>query len=116
MFIIIFFGAVWYVSLFAQTFFHHRYASHGAFEMSQFWERFFFVFTYLAQGSHYMSPRAYAIMHRLHHAHTDTEHDPHSPNFSSNIFSMMLRTRKIYTNIFKERIPVEEKFTRNLPE
>src|ERR1700755_3430675 len=103
MFIIIFFGAVWYVSLFAQTFFHHRYASHGAFEMSQFWERFFFVFTYLAQGSHYMSPRAYAIMHRLHHAHTDTEHDPHSPNFSHNMFAMMWRTSKRYSSILHDR-------------
>jgi len=114
--VIIFFIAIWYLSLFAQTFFHHRYASHGAFRMSRRWEKVFFVFSYITQGSHYMSPRAYAIMHRLHHAYTDTEQDPHSPNFSSNIFSMMLRTRRIYTEIFKERIPVEEKFTKNLPE
>lgn len=114
--ILIFFAAVWYLSLFSQTFFHHRYASHGAFKMSKGWEKFFFIFSYVTQGSHYMSPRAYAIMHRLHHAHTDTEKDPHSPNFSSNIFSMMLRTRKIYTGIFKNRISVEEKYTKNLPE
>lgn len=114
--VVIFFIAVWYLSLFAQTFFHHRYASHGAFKMSKGWEKFFFVFTYIMQGSHYMSPRAYAIMHRLHHAHTDTELDPHSPNFSSNIFSMMWRTRNIYRDIFHERIPVDEKYTKNLPE
>ena len=116
MFIIIFFVAVWYVSLFTQTFFHHRYASHGAFQMSKFWERFFFLFTYVAQGSHYMSPRAYAIMHRLHHAHTDTERDPHSPNFSSNMMSMMWRTSMRYRAIFKGHETVDEKFTRNLPE
>lgn len=114
--VIIFFIAVWYLSLFSQTFFHHRYASHGAFKMSRFWERFFFIFTYITQGSHYMSPRAYAIMHRLHHAHTDTELDPHSPNFSSNIFSMMWRTRKIYSGIFKGTIKVDEKYLKNLPE
>ncbi|WP_276134786.1 acyl-CoA desaturase [Polluticoccus soli] len=114
--IIIFFIAIWYLSLFSQTFFHHRYASHGAFKMSKFWERFFFVFTYITQGSHYMSPRAYAIMHRLHHAHTDTELDPHSPNFSSNIFSMMWRTSRIYRDIFHGRIQVDEKYTKNLPE
>lgn len=114
--ILIFFGAIWYLSLFSQTFFHHRYASHGAFRMNKGWERFFFIFTYITQGSHYMSPRAYAIMHRLHHAHTDTERDPHSPNFSSNIFSMMWRTKKIYTDIYKGKIEVEEKFTKNLPE
>lgn len=114
--VIIFFIAIWYFSLFSQTFFHHRYASHGAFKMSRFWEKFFFIFTYVTQGSHYMSPRAYAIMHRLHHAYTDTEQDPHSPNFSSNIISMMLRTRNIYTGIFKGTIKVEEKFLKNLPE
>ena len=114
--VIIFFIVIWYLSLFSQTFFHHRYASHGAFKMSKGWEKFFFILTYITQGSHYMSPRAYAIMHRLHHAYTDTPDDPHSPNFSSNIFSMMLRTRKIYTDIFKRRIPIERKFTRNLPE
>ena len=116
MFIIIFFVAVWYVSLFVQTFFHHRYASHGAFEMSKFWERFFFLFTYVAQGSHYMSPRAYAIMHRLHHAYTDTEKDPHSPNFSSNMMAMMWRTSMRYRAIFKGHEAVDDKFTKNLPE
>lgn len=116
MVIIILFIAMWYLSLFAQTFFHHRYASHGAFEMSRFWERFFFVFSYIMQGSHYMSPRAYAIMHRLHHSYTDTEKDPHSPNFSSNIFSMMWRTSMRYRDIFSEKEVVEERFRKNLPQ
>jgi len=73
------FIALWYSSLFFQTFFQHRYAAHRAFEMSKFWEKVFFIFTYIAQGTSYMSPRAYAIMHRMHHAYTDTEMDPHSP-------------------------------------
>ena len=116
MFILLFFIAVWYLSLFSQTFFHHRYASHGAFKMIRFWERFFFIFTYVTQGAHYMSPRPYAIMHRLHHAHTDTELDPHSPKFSSNIFSMMLRTRKFYVDIYRGNMKVDVNFTKNLPE
>ncbi|MES2703656.1 MAG: acyl-CoA desaturase [Bacteroidota bacterium] len=116
MIILIFFIAVWYLSLFGQTFFHHRYASHSAFTMSKGWERFFFVFTYITQGPHYMSPRAYAIMHRLHHAHTDTELDPHSPAFSSNLISMMLRTRRYYNDIIFNRMPVDPRFTKNLPE
>ncbi len=115
MFIIILFIAIWYLSLFSQTFFHHRYASHGAFTMNKFWERFFFVFTYITQGTHYMSPRAYAIMHRMHHAYTDTENDPHSPAFSSNLISMMLRTRRFYNDIVKGHMIVEERFTKNLP-
>lgn len=114
--VFVFFIIVWYSSLFFQTFFQHRYAAHGAFKMSPFWEKVFFLFTYIAQGSSYMSPRAYAIMHRMHHAYTDTEQDPHSPAFSSNIFSMMMRTRNIYSGIYAGTIPVEERFTKNLPE
>lgn len=116
MIIFIFFITVWYASLFSQTFFQHRYAAHGAFTMSKGWERFFFIFAYITQGSSYMSPRAYAIMHRLHHAYTDTEKDPHSPAFSSNIFSMMWRTRRFYQDIFHERMEIENKYTKNVPE
>lgn len=116
MVIFIFFAAIWYLSLFSQTFFQHRYAAHGAFIMSKGWERFFFIFTYFTQGSSYMSPRAYAVMHRLHHAHTDTELDPHSPSNSSNIFSMMWGTRTAYQQILHNRIEVEAKYTKNLPE
>jgi stearoyl-CoA desaturase (delta-9 desaturase) len=115
MIIVIFFITLWYVSLFSQTFFQHRYAAHGAFKMSKGWERFFFIVTYITQGSSYMSPRAYAIMHRLHHAYTDTEKDPHSPSFSKNIFTMMWRTRGFYQDIVHNRMPVEARFTKNLP-
>jgi len=116
MVILLFFIGVWYLSLFSQTFFQHRYAAHGSFKMNKFWERFFFLFTYITQGSSYLSPKAYAIMHRMHHAYTDTEKDPHSPSFSSNIFSMMWRTKKIYTEIVKEKVAIESRFQKNLPE
>jgi stearoyl-CoA desaturase (delta-9 desaturase) len=116
MWLLITFIALWYSSLFCQTFFQHRYAAHCAFKMNKAWERLFYIFTWLTQGSSYMSPRAYAIMHRMHHAYTDTEKDPHSPEFARNVFHMMLRTRKIYSNIYKGKFEVEERFTRNLPD
>lgn len=116
MIILIFFITIWYLSLFSQTFFQHRYAAHGAFKMSKGWERFFFIVAYITQGSSYMSPRAYAIMHRYHHAYTDTEKDPHSPSFSSNVFSMMWRTRTFYQDIISGKMDVETRFEKNLPE
>ena len=116
MVLVLFLIGLWYSSLFFQTFFQHRYAAHGAFKMSKAWERVFFVFTYIAQGSSYMSPRAYAIMHRMHHAYTDTELDPHSPSYSKNVFHMMWRTRNIYSGIFKGTIKVEDRFLKNLPD
>ena len=63
-----------------------------------------------------MSPRAYGIMHRLHHAYADTESDPHSPEHSANIFAMFWRSRTVYRAIINGTIQVEERFTRNLPE
>ncbi|RFM29562.1 acyl-CoA desaturase [Deminuibacter soli] len=116
MVILIFFIVLWYLSLFSQTFFQHRYAAHGAFAMRKGWERFFFVLAYVTQGSSYMSPAAYAVMHRWHHAYTDTEKDPHSPAFSNNVFAMMWRTRRIYRDIVHQRVVVEERFKKNLPD
>ena len=68
------------------------------------------------QGSSYMSPRAYAIMHRMHHAFTDTEKDPHSPGYSSNVFKMMSRTNKFYMGIYKGTLQVDDKFMKNIPD
>jgi stearoyl-CoA desaturase (delta-9 desaturase) len=116
MIIIVVFIAQWYLSLFCQTFFQHRYAAHGAFTMSKGWERFFFILTFLFQGSSYLSTRAYAIMHRMHHAFADTEHDPHSPSYSKNIFDMMWQTYKVYAGIYSEETKVDAKFTKNVPD
>jgi stearoyl-CoA desaturase (delta-9 desaturase) len=74
--------------------------------MQKGWERFFFFFSWLTQGSSYLSPTAYGIMHRMHHAYTDTELDPHSPAYDKNLFAMMWRTKKIYSDILYEKIPV----------
>lgn len=113
--ILIFFVLHWYLSLFAQTFFHHRYAAHRAFTMSKGWEKFFFVYSYITQGSSYMSPRVYAILHRIHHAYTDTDQDPHSPQYDKSVISMMWRTSVTYVEIMKGKLQVEERFLKNIP-
>jgi stearoyl-CoA desaturase (delta-9 desaturase) len=114
--ILIFFTAHWYLSLFSQSFFDHRYAAHGAFKMNRFWEKFFYVFAYITQGASYMSPRAYAIMHRMHHAYTDTAKDPHSPQYAKGVISMMKRTNSFYIGIYKKTFPVEQRFLKNVPD
>jgi stearoyl-CoA desaturase (Delta-9 desaturase) len=110
------FVAQWYLSLFSQTFFLHRYSAHAMFTMSKFWERFFFVFTFITQGSNYLSAYGYGVMHRMHHAFADTEHDPHSPKFSRNIFTMMWDTYKKYNAITYKTVEIDARFTRNVPE
>ena len=84
--------------------------------MSKFNEKICFILTWFFQGSNYLSAYGYGIMHRMHHAHADTENDPHSPKFDKNIFAMMWRTKNTYQDINKKRIEVDAKFTKNVPQ
>lgn len=114
--ILIFFVAHWYLSLFFQTFFLHRYAAHKSFTMSKSWEKVFFVLTWIFQGSNYLSAYGYGIMHRMHHAFADTPNDPHSPKYDESLFKMMWKTKTIYSGITSKTIKVDERFTRDVPE
>ncbi|WP_142602858.1 acyl-CoA desaturase [Solitalea koreensis] len=116
MVILIFFFAHWFLSLFFQTFFLHRYASHKMFTTNKFWEKTFYFMTFFFQGSSFLNPRAYAIMHRMHHAYSDTEKDPHSPHFFKDVFSMMNKTREIYNDYVKRLQEPEAQFKGNYPE
>lgn len=116
LFILIMVLCHWYFSLFTLSFLQHRYASHAVFSMSKPWERFFYMFAYIAQGSAYVSPRNFAILHRMHHAYTDTPKDPHSPLYDRNLFTLMWNTRAISTSLFKGKIKPEARFLKNLPD
>mgnify|MGYP001083170570 CR=1 FL=1 len=106
----------WYSSLFSQTFFLHRYSSHAMFKMSKFWEKFFYIFHYISQGSSFLNPRAYAVLHRMHHAYSDTEKDPHSPHHSHNVFEMMWKTREVYNEYLTRQKEPEQRFAKDLPQ
>lgn len=56
------------------------------------------------------------MMHRLHHAHTDKEEDPHSPHFEPNPFLLLLRTRNNYDAIYTAFQLVNDKYKKRLPE
>ncbi|TRX56281.1 acyl-CoA desaturase [Fulvivirga sp. M361] len=111
-----FFIAHWYLSLFFQTFFLHRYASHGAFTMSKTWEKVFFILTWFFQGSNYLSAYGYGVMHRMHHAFADTPDDPHSPKYDESLFKMMWKTKTIYSAITSKTMKVDARFTEGVPE
>ncbi|WP_225860171.1 MULTISPECIES: fatty acid desaturase [Chitinophaga] len=84
---------------------------------SKFWERTFYFSTWFFQGSSYLIPRAYGVMHRMHHEYSDTEKDPHSPHFFKDVWHMMVQTRKMYNGfVTKENLP-DPAFTKEpLPE
>lgn len=114
--ILLFIIAHWYLSLFFQTFYYHRYAAHKMFTMSKTWEKIFNILSLIAIGSSYMSPYAYGILHRLHHAYADTEKDPHSPKYDGNVWAMMWRTKIIYSDIFTGKATIEEKHKKEIPQ
>src|SRR6478609_6645894 len=110
--ILIFFFTHWFLSLFFHTFFLHRFASHQMYTTSKGWERFFYLSTWITQGSSYLVPRAYAVMHRMHHVYSDTEKDPHSPHFFKDVWGMMMHTRNIYNSFVTRQGMPEEQFTK----
>jgi stearoyl-CoA desaturase (delta-9 desaturase) len=114
--ILVFLFVHWQASVFFQSFFLHRYGAHRQFTMSKGWERFFHFSAWAVCGSSFLNPRAYAIMHRMHHAYSDTEQDPHSPVHQPNLFKMMWRTKDQYADIKNRRVAIPARFDGGYPE
>jgi stearoyl-CoA desaturase (delta-9 desaturase) len=117
--VVVLFLLHWQLSVFCQSFFLHRYGAHKQFTMSRGWEIFFNYLTAITQNSSYLNPRGYAILHRMHHAYSDTERDPHSPvkyrGPIPGLFAMMYRTKRIYHELaYFEKQP-EARFDGDFP-
>lgn len=118
--VVILFVVHWQLSVFCQSFFLHRYGAHRQFTMSKGWERFFNILTALSQNSSYLNPRGYAVLHRMHHAYSDSPKDPHTPvgygNMVPGLFQMMYKTKRIYHKIaYFEEAP-EARFDGTFPQ
>src|SRR5262249_18434863 len=114
--ILFIFVAHWFSSLFSQTFFLHRYGAHRMFRLSRLAERSFYLLTFISQGPSFLVPRAYAVLHRMHHAFSDTAEDPHSPHFFTDPLRMMWHTRLVYAGLVKRTITTTAEFVANTPE
>jgi stearoyl-CoA desaturase (delta-9 desaturase) len=114
--IALFFVGHWSLSVFFQTFFQHRYSAHRMFTMSKGWERAFYLLTYITQGSSFLVPRGYAILHRMHHAYSDTDKDPHSPRNFPNVLRMMWSTKVRYHDLAYRLTEPEPRFEGGYPE
>ncbi len=111
-----FFVSHWLLSVLFQSMFQHRYAAHKMYTMSPRTEKVIHFLTWLVQGSSYLNPRGYAILHREHHAFSDTENDPHAPGFHQNALAMMWRTKKRYDDYAHDRVKPEARFDGDVPE
>src|SRR5262249_49578840 len=106
----------WVVSVFIQSSFHHRYAAHRMFTMPRITERIVHFSAWLVQGPSFLPPRAYAILHREHHAFSDTERDPHAPAVFKNVFAMMGATARRFSAHVGGRSQPEARFLGNPPD
>jgi stearoyl-CoA desaturase (Delta-9 desaturase) len=114
--VLVFFAAHWSLAIFCQTFYLHRYGAHRMFEMNKFWERFFYLLTAVSQGSSFLLPRPYAILHRSHHAYSDAPGDPHSPHIDRGLGNMMWLTKVRYEDLASRRVQPEARFEGGYPE
>ncbi|SMO77498.1 stearoyl-CoA desaturase (delta-9 desaturase) [Solitalea koreensis] len=80
--------------------------------ISKNWERIFYISTWIVQGSSFLVPRAYAVMHRMHHSFSDTEKDPHSPHFFTDVYQMMKSTIIIFRGFLTRKNLPEAQFTK----
>ena len=55
-------------------------------------------------------------MHRMHHAYSDTEKDPHSPHFFRDVFSMMWQTKTIYHDLLRRKVTPLSQFDYGFPQ
>src|SRR6185503_11615718 len=112
----VFFVAHWAGSVILQSLFQHRYAAHRMYTMGRRTERAVHLLAAVVQGSSYLVPRAYAVLHREHHAYADTALDPHAPELSRNVFRMMWRTAKRYKGIVDGSVQPEARFLGGYPD
>ena len=66
----------YWLRLFAITAFYHRYFSHRSYKTNRFWQ---FIFALLGNMAAQRGPLWWAAHHRVHHQHSDTDKDLHSP-------------------------------------
>ena len=73
--------------MFAITAFYHRYFSHRTFKTNRAVQ---FLGAFVACASGQRGPLWWAAHHRMHHRHSDTEHDSHSPHHKNFLWSHTL--------------------------
>jgi stearoyl-CoA desaturase (delta-9 desaturase) len=66
----------WVLAAIGITYGYHRYFAHRQFETNAIMEIVFLYIGLLCGGR---SALTWSAVHRMHHAHADTEQDPHSP-------------------------------------
>ncbi len=91
------FVAAYVINMFYVTVLYHRALTHGAIRLKPWMQKFTVLTGNWVTG---IDPKAWACMHRLHHEHSDTAQDPHSPG-NGGIFSVMLSQLRYYERVLR---------------
>ena len=102
------FSAGYLLNVFYITVFYHRGLTHRAVVLKPSIER------WIARTGNWLTgidPKAWACMHRMHHLHSDSELDPHSP-IHQGVFGVLMGQLHSYEHALKKLIKRDPIFTR----
>lgn len=104
---------VFIVAYFANTLMitigYHRGLAHGAIELHPWVKRFVVSCGNWVTG---LDPKGWAVMHRMHHVHSDTPEDPHSP-LNVGIIGIGLEQLRSYERVLVGLARNDEKYTQH---
>lgn len=84
------------LNMFYITVFYHRGLAHGALDVKPGVKKFIAKSGVWVTG---IDPKTWIAMHRKHHEHSDTDHDPHSPANCNNPLDMFMVQYKSYSKM-----------------
>lgn len=105
---LVIFAIGYLINIFYITVLYHRGLSHGSVVMGPKLTKFLQYTGIWVTG---IDPKAWACMHRMHHMHSDTELDPHSPKVFG-VFGVAMEQLHSYENVLRQLIKKNPKFTR----
>lgn len=102
------FSTGYLLNIFYITVFYHRGLAHGSVTLSPKVAKWV---SWTGNWFTGIDPKAWACMHRLHHKHSDTKSDPHSPVYQG-VFGVIVGQLRSYQRVLKRLIVGDPKFTK----
>jgi stearoyl-CoA desaturase (delta-9 desaturase) len=101
-----FFG--YFISMTFTSIFYHRALAHEALEISERFKKFIGLTGMMVTG---IDPKGWVCMHRLHHQHSDTPLDPHSPAHTG-FWYTFIKQHKSFERILVKLIKKDPQYER----
>lgn len=98
--------AAYFINISFMSVFYHRGLTHQALTFRPWMRKFVVVAGPWITG---LDPKVWACMHRLHHLHSDTPDDPHSPN-NVGMLRVLVAQAKYYCETTRGLMRGDEKF------